>query len=478
MTDTTTTEQYQTVEQLQQLPVDELVALWDSVPTERQTAYQMAYDSQLRASGGQHSDKAELLVIRDLITSYEQRAIVPMAEGYWTSVPDVICHAAKTGLPLKDDKPLVKADKSKSPLVLVGGGLAFIFMIGMALLRLSSSHSAQPTLTGTPKLSPTMATGTPILTITPTPLALSNQDSVIKGGDPAQNVLGSDSNNTSSNTQMIVYPINLRVFPAGATNPRVFVVQNRKINTAEWNFAPNPDTASYLAGLLIRPVVGIPWSDTNQQLFDLLDTGTTFELQMNTGGILRFNFVSKQSILRSNTQALRQSAPGLVLLLIGELDDNGLETATRLQIVAAYSPDQEMAADGSLAFAPLIAPTVIPPTPTLSPTPYERLQAELISVTLTQASANSPGYVTIRLHLVNEKSVPLAIGPDTLWMAFGYDPDPIEPRVPSEGLEPFQLLPNQAADITLYFPWNGETQASFGVNDEYRFRVQLIATKS
>ena len=58
-------------------------------------------------------------------------------------------------------------------------------------------------------------------------------------------------------------------------------------------------------------------------------------------------------------------------------------------------------------------------------------------------------------------------------MAFGYEGDPLQPRIPSEGLAPFHLLPDQAVDLTNYFPWNGETYASLGVGEEYRFSIQI-----
>jgi len=46
------------------------------------------------------------------------------------------------------------------------------------------------------------------------------------------------------------------------------------------------------------------------------------------------------------------------------------------------------------------------------------------------------------------------------------------PRSPAEGLTPFDLLPEQAADLTLVWFWGGEPYASMGVG-EYRFAIQL-----
>jgi hypothetical protein len=68
---------------------------------------------------------------------------------------------------------------------------------------------------------------------------------------------------------------------------------------------------------------------------------------------------------------------------------------------------------------------------------------------------------------------PLTIGPDTIWMAFGYDSDPLQPRIPSEGISPFQLLPDHAVDLTVYYPWNEETYASLGIGEDYRFSIRI-----
>ncbi len=57
-------------------------------------------------------------------------------------------------------------------------------------------------------------------------------------------------------------------------------------------------------------------------------------------------------------------------------------------------------------------------------------------------------------------------------MAFGYAPQPPGPWSPAEGLEPFTLLPGQAVDLTLIWPWAGEPYASLRVA-VYRYAVQL-----
>jgi hypothetical protein len=146
----------------------------------------------------------------------------------------------------------------------------------------------------------------------------------------------------------VAYPVNLQVVTQDSSSPRVWVVQRRAVSAAEWNFDPNPDIASFVNGMSVRPVIGIPWSEDNAALFDGMEEGTVFNLTMNTGAILRYEFAAKTEVLRSDTRIFRQVGPGLVLLLIGETDDDGLPTGTRTLITATYPPEQELSRGGEL----------------------------------------------------------------------------------------------------------------------------------
>src|SRR5579859_2400219 len=91
---------YRAVEQLLALPPDELEEMWAIVPTERWAFYQDALQTQVRAAGAQDSDKDELRVVEDLLTRYDQQALVPCAGGYWTNVPPAIRQAVQSNAPL------------------------------------------------------------------------------------------------------------------------------------------------------------------------------------------------------------------------------------------------------------------------------------------------------------------------------------------------------------------------------------------
>jgi hypothetical protein len=126
------------------------------------------------------------------------------------------------------------------------------------------------------------------------------------------------------------------------------VVQRRRVQASEWRFDLNPDTASFINGMSVRPVIGIPWSEENAAFFEDIGTETSFLLTMNTGAVLRFEFDERREVRRSETSIFRQVSPGLVLLLIGETDSDGLPTATRTLVTAIYPPEQELSRDGQV----------------------------------------------------------------------------------------------------------------------------------
>ena len=325
-------------------------------------------------------------------------------------------------------------------------------MVALVLLRGAGSG----TVTSTP---PAEVTATLPGGVTATPLALDAQDSIVQGGDASRAPF---------------YPINLQITVPDSAGPRVWVVQRRAVRASEWNFDPNPDIASFLNGMSVRPVIGIPWSADNAAWFAQIGAGAEFSLQMNTGAILTFIFDDKREVRRSDTGIFRQVNPGLVLLLLGETDAAGLPTATRTLVTAAYPTEQELGRSGELIGAlplpPAVTPTLLP-TATPTPIPFIGLDVQIVRVTVVRGT-NSAGQITTRLRLYNGGSTSIPIAPDDLWLALGYVENPPGPRTPADGLTPFDLLPGQAADMTLTWRWQGEPYASLGVG-AWRFAVQF-----
>jgi hypothetical protein len=204
--------------------------------------------------------------------------------------------------------------------------------------------------------------------------------------------------------------------------------------------------------------------------FAQINAGAEFRLQMNTGAILTYTFEDKRDVRRSDTGIFRQVNPGLVLLLLGETDADGLPTGTRTLVTAAYPVEQELGRSGELIGAlaqPVVAVTPTPPL-TANPTmiPFIGLDVQVVSVTTL------PGQITVRLRLYNGGNVPLPIAPDDVWLALGYAENPPGPRVPAEGMLPFDLQPEQAADVTLTWLWSDEPFGSLGIGG-YRFALQF-----
>jgi hypothetical protein len=561
---------YQTTEELKQLSLSELHALWELVPTDRQRAYKAAYEREVRTAGAVGSDELERQVAAELLKRYDGTALVPVGSR-WARTPGRVQEAARQNVVLDAPEDEVKPASGKpSPKMALAVGLAALVFFGFLFTRLLGGRSSGAVET-TSEVSPTP---TPIVSPTPTPLALEAQDDVIQGGDSGREV---------------AYPVNLQiVLPdgvAGTAPPRVWVVQRRRVQASEWNFDPNPDTASFVNGMSVRPVIGVPWSEENDAFFDAVGEGTTFLLTMNTGAVLRFEFDDRREVRRSETGIFRQVSPGLVLLLIGETDDSGLPTATRTLITATYPPEQELSRDGevlgvnvtvqeggigeqlplgdaaiTLQDAHLLADqpdlpansqylllnfevtagadpldtttwrvefvdaggqVYTPGSVALTYTDFDALPLEIPALSALSASvgyivpdtlqggrwvitdtagngvsfvlsfATEPldlrydgvdvrlvsviyveGQITTHLRIYNGRTETLHFTQDDIWLALGYAPEPPGPRNPAEGLMPFDLLPEQAVDLTLVWYWGGEPYASMGVG-EYTFAIQL-----
>lgn len=436
--------------QLQLMTLAELETLWDLVPPERKRQYHGIYDQYVRSEGAAASDADELAAIEQLISHYyEQKFMVPLLPrgDHWVSVPSQIREVAEKNLDLAptETQQTGKVTPAMLPvLILMGVGLLIaLFLVVHGLSQRNAAAAGARTGTA-------VVVATPGRSPTPTPIALEEQDSIIRGGD------------SGSGGQ--IYPVNLRVAQAGDSQPRFFVVQRRQIQTTEWNYDPNPDIASYIAGLSVRPVIGIPWSETNALLFEYMLPGTIFDLQMNTGSTLRFEFSSKQSVNRSDTSWFRQAGPGLVLVLIGERNANTSEpTSNRIIVTAAYTVAQELATGGGIAGINL--PVVDVPTTTVTATPFQRIDVQLIT------AEYAPGWVKVRWRIFNGRTVPVTLENGSIQIAFGYTENPAGPTQAAEHM-PFELAPGQAVDLATTFSWQGEPYCTLTVFD-YRFVITL-----
>jgi len=437
---------YHPLDELERMSLAEVEALWELVPTERQRTYKAIYDRTRRDEGASGSDHLEISMIQKLLSKYREKALIPLG-AYWVSTPTKIQQVASTSAPLvKPETPEAQtAKKPSAKLMLLGAGCLLVF--GFLFVRNLGNRNSKVAVVGTGTITPTL-TATLLHTPTPTPFALDAQDSIIRGGD------------TSSSGQL--FPVNLRVMLGSEKQPRIFIIQRRLIQTTEWNFDDNPDTASYISGLTVRPVLGIPWSDENVALFNAMSARTNFVLQMNTGASLKYQFAARQVVNRSDTSLFRQVAPGLVLALIGQRDPETKEsTPDRIIVLADYVADQELS---SGVLTGITLPTAASPTPTLTPTPVQRLDVQLI------AAESAQGFVRVRLRIYNGQYIQTQIDSRSIWIIYGYTERPIGPHVAAE-IAPFSLEPGQAVDLKITFAWHGEPFATLGILDDYQFAL-------
>src|SRR5258708_7380597 len=113
--------QYHTVDDLQAMSAEELTALLDQIPAERQRVYKAEYDRWLRKQGVMTtvgSDRLEKDIILDLFGQYQQSALVPAGESTWVKVPPTTQERARQneGIVEVDSAP---AAPRVNPLVIV-----------------------------------------------------------------------------------------------------------------------------------------------------------------------------------------------------------------------------------------------------------------------------------------------------------------------------------------------------------------------
>lgn|SRR5574341_188205 len=330
---------YYPVSELQALTEEELQALWDEIPPERQKFYEQAYETALSSLGsGDVTDDAALGIIEQILAHYGSGQVPIMTGNRWVQVPVRVRQAVERGEELTAEAPEPAAKrkpgarpaparpgakrKGPSAQLIVAAVLFTILLICLAsvlIRRFTGDRAEEVTETPTGEA---VATETP--TPTATPINIENADRIIRDGTNFRDY----------------YPVLLEVQPSTGS-PRVMVVQQKPVEIADWAYEPrNTDVASWIAGLLVRPVLGLPYSDENARLMNNLDANDTILLHMSTGTVLQFKVENKVRVDRQDTSIFRQVSPGIVLVLLGETTE-----PDRLVIFGYYPPEQELLRD-------------------------------------------------------------------------------------------------------------------------------------
>lgn len=449
-------------EEVKYLPLAEWQALslatleeaYALVPTQRQQYYREVLEREASKVSAA-TDAEELQVVEALLARFAQDALVPVG-ARWAKPPQRVKAAAMAGQPLvaPEEVYLPKGSAMPQPmLILAAVGLLFGCVVVFILLA-SGGGSEQAAADANSVTVPTLRD-----TVTPTPIALEEQDTIIRDGD-------------RDLSRTLAYPVGLQVYPPGEQQPRVFVIQRRAVEYSEWEYDPNPDTASYLLGMSVRRVVGIPWSRENADLFARLQNGAVFHLILNTGAVIEYQFERQTEVRRSDTGAFRQISPGLVLVLMGELDEEGAPTATRQLVMAGYRPEQELLRAGFLStdveqqLAAIASPTPLIPTTTPLPA-RDQLYVELV-----KAAVSPEGYLVTDLRLYNGQFEPVTLYAEDVQIAFGHQPQPPGPWTPST-LATMSILPGQALDLTITWRWEKSMSHGMLLVLGYQFSIQF-----
>ena len=336
---------YHEVAQLEAMSLADIEQIWDLVPTEDRDYLTRRYRKSIRTHGIS-SDEQEISMADQYLQRYAYEGLVP-AGDQWVRISASRRQQLKTG---QTDTAEIDDDEGGGipwmTVAVIGFGIfLLIFVLSRvlggddeALTIADTVLTPTPTVTFTPSPTPTI-TPTP----TATPIALVESDSFIQAGDGRNRAW---------------FPVQLQVLGADETQPRVFIVQEREIALTEWTFDPNPDVASWISGTHVRPVFGIPHSESNAEWMTSLSNGAQFVIRMNTGSELVYTYAETQALGRENTTLLRQDQPGIVLVLIGETGSDGLPTSRRTFATGTYNPGIEVDLSSAAALPVPIGQTV------------------------------------------------------------------------------------------------------------------------
>jgi|GEM_PF-6841796 len=238
----------------------------------------------------------------------------------WFKVSDRIRERLFAGLPVEDTAPVEKkAVLNTRALVAIAGVALTVLCLIFVLLRgsLGAGRVSEADLTATAAAATAQAM-LPPQTLTPTPLALENIDRPIREGDDLRGY----------------YPVLLELAPAGSPS-RVFPVQQKEVEIAEWAFDPDPDVASAVLGLVVRPVLGIPYTPDNAAFLSDLTHGDEIRLRMSTGQVLTFRVSDVERVNRQEVSIFDQSEPGIAIILLQDTAPD------RLVVYGEYLSGQE-----------------------------------------------------------------------------------------------------------------------------------------
>lgn len=314
-----------TLFELNNMPLEALDELYRAIPPDTQELFEESLQEGLiKQYGDRHAGEAEqITVIDSCLDLYEQaRPLIPL-DRYedtirWIAIPPGVLSKQDKSSDETQTEIARPKQNSVRPYLMAGAiglsGLCLIFTI----LRSAFASPAGPTedeLTATAVAAAQLAMEPP----TPTPLALENIDRPIGAGENLRDR----------------YPVILEITRADGA-PRVFAVQQKSVDIAEWNYVADKDVASSILGLVIRPVLGIPYNEENKSYLESLMPGDRITLRMSTNQILHYNISHSQRIAPQSADIFNQNAPGVVIALLAD------PAPDRLVVFGNYQPAQEI----------------------------------------------------------------------------------------------------------------------------------------
>ncbi len=324
---------YYTLDQLMAMPAEALEELWLACPD--RPFYEAALKRAVDDTFGENavaSDLDRLSVIDECILYYTgQHPELPGsppriptvqradASIKWFKVSDRIRERLEAGQPLEDQGP-VEQRRSVNLRLVVPAALVGFVLICVVIMLVRNLIGGNENQIGEADMTATavMIASLPRETPTPTPLALEDIDRPIRAGEDLRDY----------------YPVLLEIAPSVGLS-RVFPVQQRAVEIAEWAFEPDPDVASAVLGMVVRPVLGIPYTTSNVEFLASLQPGDAIHLRMSTGQTLLFEVSGSERVSRQEVSIFDQAQPGIALVLLQD------PAGDRLVVYGDYPAGQE-----------------------------------------------------------------------------------------------------------------------------------------
>jgi hypothetical protein len=108
-------------------------------------------------------------------------------------------------------------------------------------------------------------------------------------------------------------------------NGRSYTVQPQLIpESGSWTADVEADSAAWVFGTIVNYVFGLPETEDNRTVLELLEPGDEFEMVTQAGVPYLFSFESKETVMPGDRDVYAQQSPGATIILTGGSEEDRL----------------------------------------------------------------------------------------------------------------------------------------------------------